>query len=104
MHSEIRKNDVNLQAQVKPLPIYGLASDLTPTLRNRWRVGEGRQPRAGRGDGVGTTGAGVRANVTDSVTDARTGQFGTVSELKSSHTLHDHHGFTVVLEYCAAAS
>src|SRR6266446_10094481 len=34
--SEIRKNDVNLQAQVKPLPIYGLASDLTPTLRNRW--------------------------------------------------------------------
>jgi hypothetical protein len=32
--SEIRKNDVNLQAQVKPLPIYGLASDLTPTLRN----------------------------------------------------------------------
>jgi hypothetical protein len=34
--SEIRKNDVNLQAQVKPLPIYGLASDLTPTLRNHW--------------------------------------------------------------------
>jgi hypothetical protein len=58
MSSEIRKNDVNLQAQVKPLPIYGLASDLTPTLRNRWRVGEGRQPRAGRGDCVGTTGGG----------------------------------------------
>jgi tetratricopeptide (TPR) repeat protein len=36
--SEIRKNDVNLQAQVKPLPIYGLASDLTPTLRNRWQA------------------------------------------------------------------
>ncbi|HVR26955.1 MAG TPA: hypothetical protein VMU26_26980, partial [Candidatus Polarisedimenticolia bacterium] len=35
--SEIRKNDVNLQAQVKPLPIFGLASDLTPTLRNHWR-------------------------------------------------------------------
>jgi hypothetical protein len=34
--SEIRKNDVNLQAQVKPLPIYGLASDLTPALRNHW--------------------------------------------------------------------
>lgn len=36
MSSEIRKNDVNLQAQVKPLPIYGLASDLTPTLQNHW--------------------------------------------------------------------
>ena len=32
--SEIRKNDINLQAQLKPLPIFGLASDLTPTLRN----------------------------------------------------------------------
>jgi hypothetical protein len=41
--SEIRKNDVNLQAQVKPLPIYGLASDLTPTLRNHCRTGQNWQ-------------------------------------------------------------
>ncbi len=34
--SEIRKNDINLQAQLKPLPIFGLASDLTTTLRNHW--------------------------------------------------------------------
>ena len=32
---------------------------------------KGRQPRAGRGDGVWTTGAGVRANVADPVTDAK---------------------------------
>jgi hypothetical protein len=32
---------------------------------------EGRQPRAGRGDGVRTIGAGVRANVADPVTDAK---------------------------------
>ncbi len=37
--SEIRKNDVNLQAQLQPLPIFGLASDLTSTLRNHWGVG-----------------------------------------------------------------
>ncbi|HVR22790.1 MAG TPA: hypothetical protein VMU26_05670, partial [Candidatus Polarisedimenticolia bacterium] len=43
--SEIRKNDVNLQAQVKPLPIFGLASDLTPTLRNHWGLGSLRTGR-----------------------------------------------------------
>jgi hypothetical protein len=37
--SEIRKNDINLQAQLKPLPIFGLASDLTTTLRNHWSRG-----------------------------------------------------------------